>query len=141
MLNISTARYITIKEWKELFVHLLLRVGHFTTAAGDNIDHNPSSSSAHDCFHGTAISLFQHPDSSVIEVRVVIFAMADDMNTKGAIACLPETYTDIPPATLVRQDPPVPKQEGPNKTVHQIISQAMEREYRYVYCVHDKGVK
>lgn len=32
----------------------------FTTAAVDNIDHNPSSSTAQGAFHGTGISLFQH---------------------------------------------------------------------------------
>ena len=32
-----------------------------TTSAIDNIDHNPSSTTAKVSFHGTAISLFQHP--------------------------------------------------------------------------------
>ena len=38
-----------------------LREGLFTTAAIDNIDHNPSSTTATDALHGTGISLFQHP--------------------------------------------------------------------------------
>ena len=38
-----------------------LRTGLFTTAAVDNIDHNPSSISLHDSFHCKAISLMQHP--------------------------------------------------------------------------------
>ena len=33
----------------------------FTTAAIDNIDHNPSSTTAKESFHGTGISLLQHP--------------------------------------------------------------------------------
>ena len=33
----------------------------FTTAAVDNIDHNPSATTAKDSFHGTGISLVQHP--------------------------------------------------------------------------------
>ncbi|KAJ8407186.1 hypothetical protein AAFF_G00288620 [Aldrovandia affinis] len=33
----------------------------FTTAAVDNIDHNPSATTSKDSFHGTAISLIQHP--------------------------------------------------------------------------------
>ena len=37
-----------------------LRQGLFTTAAMDNIDHNPSST-ATESYHGTGISLFQHP--------------------------------------------------------------------------------
>ena len=32
----------------------------FTTAAVDNIDHNPSSTTAQDSFHGTGISMFQN---------------------------------------------------------------------------------
>ncbi len=32
----------------------------FTTAAVDNIDHNPSSTTSKESFHGTGISLFQH---------------------------------------------------------------------------------
>ena len=34
--------------------------GLFTIAAVDNIDHNPSSATAKDSFHGTGISLMQH---------------------------------------------------------------------------------
>ena len=36
--------------------------GLFTTAAIDNIDHNPSSTTAKDSFHGTSITVFQHPE-------------------------------------------------------------------------------
>ena len=42
-----------------------LHVGLFTTAAVDNIDHNPSSTTAHDSFHGTGISMFQHTTAEV----------------------------------------------------------------------------
>ena len=35
--------------------------GVFTTAAVDNIGHNPSSTSTHGLFHDTALSLLQHP--------------------------------------------------------------------------------
>ena len=38
--------------------------GVFTTAAVDNIDHNPSSVTAQGAFHGTGISLFQLPTSN-----------------------------------------------------------------------------
>ena len=39
----------------------VLRKGLFTTAAMDNIDHNPTSTTATTSFHGTSISLFQYP--------------------------------------------------------------------------------
>ncbi len=35
--------------------------GLFTTSAMDNIDHNPSSSTSTTSFHGTSISISQHP--------------------------------------------------------------------------------
>lgn len=109
-----------------------LKGGLFTTAAVDNIDHNPSSTSSHDAFHGTALSLFQHPDKdSSGVVRAVDFTY-DDTATKGMIAQLPETYTSVPPVTLVRQDPPLPKKDGPNKADCQLISQAMQKEYGYI---------
>lgn len=37
-----------------------LKKGLFTWAAIDNLDHNPSSSTADTAFHGTSISVFQH---------------------------------------------------------------------------------
>lgn len=36
-----------------------LRCGLFTVSAVDNTDHNPSSTTSKESFHGTAISLFQ----------------------------------------------------------------------------------
>ena len=38
-----------------------LRKGLFTIGALDNLDHNPSSTTAASSFHGTGISLFQLP--------------------------------------------------------------------------------
>ncbi len=38
-----------------------LRGGLFTVGALDNCDHNPSSTTSHDSFHDTTISLFQFP--------------------------------------------------------------------------------
>ena len=38
-----------------------LRKGLFTTSAMDNIDHNPTATTATTSFHGTSISVFQHP--------------------------------------------------------------------------------
>ena len=38
-----------------------LKDGLFTSAAIDNIDRNPSSTTANSAFHGTPISIFRHP--------------------------------------------------------------------------------
>ena len=97
-----------------------------------NIDHDPSSTSAHDSFHGPGISLFQHPDTNFSEVPQVVVTMLDEMATTGTIhvACLPETYTSIPPATLARKGSSMPKQEGANKAVCQLIPEALQKEYK-----------
>ena len=42
----------------------------FTCGAADNIDHNPSAKTAHDSFHGTAISLMQFPTSKKMKRKV-----------------------------------------------------------------------
>ena len=62
----------------------------------------------------------------------LIVVTCSDTAIKGPIACLPESYTSIPPATLIKQDPPVPQLTGPNKADCQIIPQAVEEEYRLV---------
>ena len=47
-------------ESDEVVYTLILRKNLFTTAAVDNLYHNPSSATAHDAFHRTGISLFQN---------------------------------------------------------------------------------
>ena len=78
-----------------------LRDGIFTTAAVDNIDHNPSSTSSQDCFRGTAISLVQHPTAEKpgTERSTDVFD-PDRSSTSNKIATLPSYYTDVPPLTL-----------------------------------------
>jgi hypothetical protein len=111
-----------------------LKGGLFTTAAVDNIDHNPSSTSAHDSFHGTGISLFQHPSDAFTGVQRNVATNPDNTQRgrKRKAAQLPDTYTNVPPVALLRQVPPVPKIEGPNKADCQLMPQAMQKEYRYV---------
>ena len=51
---------------------LSLQSGLFTVGAIDNLDHNPSSTTAQGLFHGTGISLFQFPkqESDVSQPQV-----------------------------------------------------------------------
>ena len=58
----------TVTIWKCNSYQLLGRVvptnlcdGIFTTAAIDNSDHNPSSSTAGEAFHGSSVTVIQHP--------------------------------------------------------------------------------
>jgi len=63
MLDISTKmgnKAITVFEQEGVVCPLNLKYCLFTTAAMDNLDVNPSSSTAESSFHGTATSLNQH---------------------------------------------------------------------------------
>ena len=75
----------------------MLKSNIFTTAAVDNIDHNPSATTTKDSLHGTDISLIQHPTSAIEGLHsgsVII-----ESNTCSKIAsCLPHN-TDMPPVT------------------------------------------
>ncbi|KAG1654981.1 Glycine receptor subunit alpha-3 [Nymphon striatum] len=66
----------------------------FITAAVDNIDHNLSSMAATGSFHGTGISLFQHPDFD---------GQGNELNNVTITQCsskkvnpLPDFYTNVP---------------------------------------------
>lgn len=86
-----------------------LRDGIFTTAAVDNIDHNPSSTSSHDSFHGTAISLVQHPTTEKPGTdRATDVFDPGKSSTSKKIASLPSYYTEVPPLTLPSSDIVVP---------------------------------
>jgi len=64
VLEISTdlANSVTaLYEREEAVCPPKLKKDLFTTGEVDNIDHNPSSTTASDSFHGTAITLIQHP--------------------------------------------------------------------------------
>ena len=86
-----------------------LRDGIFTTAAIDNIDHNPSSTSSHDSFHGTAVSLVQHPTTEKpgTDRATVVFDASKSSKSKK-IASLPSYYSEVPPLTLPSSDIVVP---------------------------------
>lgn len=103
----------------------------FTTAACDNIDHNPSSVTAKDSFHGTGISLIQHPTKA--------FDGADRgvclMNNTGArtISPLPQSYTNVPPAALKTKSFTVPPVSGPVRPPNlQATANAKAEEYEWL---------
>ena len=74
-----------------------LKNGLFTTGQVDNIDHNPSSVTSDESFHGTAHSLCQHPtqdNHGTDRNRPVL----EDNITEKRIPPLPLSYTNILPA-------------------------------------------
>ncbi len=98
----------------------------YTTGNLDNIDHNTSSTSAQSSFHGTAISVTQHPTQlnfgTVLENKL---QMTDEIVKMKTIMELPEEYSYVPPAFLCndRPVPPTAKDE-----ITQIPSNIMASE-------------
>ena len=92
-----------------------LRFSLFTTAAVDNIDHNPSSTTAKGSLHGMEISLFQHPsENSTGEDRGVII-LDETVETKK-LTPLPGQYSDVPPSVLPNREPVLPEKKGELKS-------------------------
>jgi len=77
----------------------------FTTSAIDNIDHNPTATRASTSFHGTSISIFQHPSSdNAGEERGPLNVIGDGKAKK--VPELPEAFTNIPPAYIAKKPTP-----------------------------------
>lgn len=92
----------------------------FTTAAVDNIDHNPSSSTAKGSFHGTAISLFQHPDYEGDGEKMEQIDLQDGKTAQQHIL---DYYTKVPPLTSPPKDIKVPA------ATTQLVSEIHEEGY------------
>ncbi|CAG9823856.1 unnamed protein product [Phaedon cochleariae] len=70
----------------------------FTTAVIDNIDHNQSSTSAQKSFHGTSITLIQHPDK--ISPDESFLRIEDSQWSRRVTKELPYSYTVISPLVM-----------------------------------------
>ena len=90
-----------------------MRSGLFTTGAVDNIDHNPSSVTAKDSFHGTGISLMQHPSHECAGLDRGVLVINQSTPSTKSIAPLPPAYTSVSPAALKTKQFTAPKVQGP----------------------------
>ena len=88
--------------------------GAFTVGVVDNIDHNPSSTTASDSFHGTGISLIQYKGAEDDGQQQPVPVFDPNDKSKG-IPPLPEKYTTVLPATVSSSELCLPKFDGPHK--------------------------
>ena len=77
-----------------------LRKTLYTTAAVDNIDHNPIATTAKDSFHGTGISLFQFRNSHATGDSHVVSAFDETLCESQTVKPMSESYSNVPPAVL-----------------------------------------
>ena len=74
-----------------------LRKNIFTIGALDNLDHNPSSTTSHSSFHGTAISIFQIPTKiNRGDARRPVKIAAGEQGK----CSIPEDYATVPAVAL-----------------------------------------
>ncbi len=89
-----------------------LRHGLFTTGAVDNIDHYPSSATAKDSFHGTGISLIQHPSHTNGGIDRGVPVISDDVSSIKLVIPLPSAYASGQPTALRSKDFTAPAVDG-----------------------------
>jgi hypothetical protein len=110
---------------------LKLRSNIFTVAAVDNIDHNPTATTAHGSFHGTGISLMQQPDvSSSGTQRSILYSNIP----RGArkIKPLPDSYSEVLPVRLKTDQPALPASSGPFKGDCVVLTDAIAEEHEWL---------
>lgn len=109
-----------------------LRHGLFTTAAYDNIDHNPTSTTCETSFHGTSISMFQHrlPEQIGVERKCGIY---NNSSTTKTVPHMLASYTNIKPIFLSNKEPKLPSFEVEGLQIDDnIIKHELEKEYNWL---------
>ena len=81
----------------------------FTTATVDNIDVNPSSTTARESFHGTEILLFQSPTKECLGRERQVLVIDSDTYSEKKVEALPAFYTNIDPVSLGKSSPTIPR--------------------------------
>ncbi len=101
----------------------------FTTAVFDNIDHNPSSTTAHDSFHGTGISLLLHMthENPGLDLGATILVTSPCGGPKK-IEELPSNYINVKRVILQDKHPTVPSTFGPCKPGEEIFVEEIAKE-------------
>jgi len=106
-----------------------LRQGLPTTGAIDNIDHNPTSTTATGSFHGTGISLFQRPSQdnhghSHREHRIL-----EQSSASKKLLELPQSYTMVQPLVLTKKGANILNADATFNDDFLVFNQALHKEF------------
>jgi len=113
----------------------ILRKGLFTTSAVDNIDHNPTATTATTSFHGTSISIFQHPSADKGGEERSLPKITESRVKK--VPELPESYTNIPPAFFRKKNPDPSIIKDVSLPDPSDFHSELKLEYEWLEKVHD----
>lgn len=111
----------------------------FTTGSVDNIDHNTSSHSPKDSFHGTAISLTEHPTNDLEGIGRNRVLINDDIPKRKTVSNLPDAYTVTEPylEQQAKKDYYVPGGCNANKPKSDLVSENLKCEYQWLNKVEE----
>ena len=103
----------------------------FTIAAVNNIDHNPSATTAKESFHGTAIFLLQYSSftGERVDRSIVIVGGYGDASSY-TVSYLPDYYTGVPLVTSNTKKSYVPAARVASLTSDD-YKQHIEEEYMW----------
>jgi len=105
--------------------------GQFTTCAFDNLDHNPSSSTAYGSFHGSGLSITQHPEENCARFAVMNSAIAHD--TPKVLKPLPSFYTSLQTIPSIQYPTKLPPHSFPVSAFFaSSMSMVVENEYDWL---------
>ena len=107
-----------------------MKIGVFTTAAVDNIDHNPISKTAEESFHCTGISLFQHPTKSNHGLEQ--FSLEAEVESDKLIE-LPEAYTNVKPISSFNRKPEYRIYSDVENQSNDLEASVLAEEERYIF--------
>ena len=111
--------------------------GIFTAGMVDNIDHNPSSRTAKDSFHGTGVSIVQFPTSDNPGMDRNIKIIDPDIPKMKDIMQLPDSYTEIVPFALYDDGVKVPLVNRPVVPGADSMVASREKEEQWLKKVED----
>lgn len=100
-----------------------LRSGLFTVGALDNLDHNPSSTTAQGSFHGTGISVFQFPTETNHGIPRAGISLPANKSEKKDFT-LPDNFTTVPALSLKTTDVSVPATERTLDDMPELVTSA-----------------
>ena len=103
-----------------------------TTASVDNIDHGPSAKTAKDSFHGTAVSLTQHPCENTPGTDLVIVVINPSVPKQKGILELPAQYTNLEPLILKVKDYKAPLVQSSIKISSELVDVEEESQYQWI---------
>ena len=109
MNNLATSVYDHFKS-VGVVCPLSLQSSLFTVGAIDNLDHDPSSTTAQGSFHGTGISLFQFPkqDPDVFQPAVQRRVNLCSARSASRDITPPDMYSSVPPVSIKTSEANVP---------------------------------